>query len=360
MEDSVKRKTDKKIVPKKNYSLGDYRKEKGLDNVLFKEQKYIPLSSAYQYATGTKGIPLGKITLLLGHTDSSKTTAMIETAINAQKMGVLPVFIITEMKWSWEHAKQMGFQYTEIADSDGVVNGFDGFFLYNDRSNLKSIEDVAMFINKTLDDQEKGLLPYDLCFLWDSIGSIPCAMSIEKQKNNNEWNAGATSVQFGGGVNQRITTSSKADSKYTNTLVCVNKVWVLKPDVPMGQPKIQPKNGMTMWFDAALVIQFGNVKNSGGNKIKATKNGREISFGTRVNISVVKNHINGIDTKSKIIVTPHGYILDTKEALEDYKKNNLEYFSQILGESVTEGSFDISVDEDEDSTIDLTSLNADD
>jgi hypothetical protein len=360
MEDSVRRKADKTIVPKKDYSLADYRKEKKLDNVLFKEQQYIPLSGPYQYSTGTKGIPTGKIVLLLGHTDSSKTTAMIETAVNAQKMNILPVFIITEMKWSWDHAKQMGFEYTEIKDADGKITGYDGFFLYIDRSSLKTIEDVAMFINKTIDDQEKGLLPYDLCFMWDSIGSIPCAMSVEKQKNNNEWNAGAMSVQFGGGVNQRISTSSKADSKFTNTLVCVNKVWVLKPDNPMAQPKIQPKGGMTMWFDAALVIQFGNEKNSGGQKVKAIKNGREISFGRRVNISVVKNHINGIDTKAKIIVTPHGYILDTKEGLEDYKKNNLEYFSQILGEAVTEGSFEVSIDEEEDTSFDLSSLNADD
>jgi len=39
-------------------------------------------------------------------------------AINAQKMGILPVFIITEMKWSWEHAKQMGFQVEDVIDEE--------------------------------------------------------------------------------------------------------------------------------------------------------------------------------------------------------------------------------------------------
>ena len=34
-------------------------------------------------------------------------------------------------------------------------------------------------------------------FLWDSIGSVPCEMSIKSNKNNNEWNAGAMSTQFG-------------------------------------------------------------------------------------------------------------------------------------------------------------------
>jgi hypothetical protein len=39
---------------------------------------------------------------------------MLEAAVAAQKMGVLPVFIITEMKWSWEHAQQMGFEIEPI------------------------------------------------------------------------------------------------------------------------------------------------------------------------------------------------------------------------------------------------------
>ena len=47
-----------------------------------------------------------------------------------------------------------------------------------------TIEDVAAFILDLLDEQKKGNLPYDLLFLWDSIGSIPCELSIRSNKNN--------------------------------------------------------------------------------------------------------------------------------------------------------------------------------
>ena len=40
--------------------------------------------------------------------------------------------------------------------------------------------------NKELNEQKKGNLPMDICFLWDSIGSVPCQMSVEKAKNNND------------------------------------------------------------------------------------------------------------------------------------------------------------------------------
>ena len=85
-------------------------------NVKFKDQKWIPLSPAFQDVTSLPGIPMGHIVLLRGHSDTGKTTAMIEAAVSAQKIGILPVFIITEMKWNWEHARQMGLQVNEIVD----------------------------------------------------------------------------------------------------------------------------------------------------------------------------------------------------------------------------------------------------
>ncbi len=73
------------------------------------------------------GIPQGHIVLLRGHSDTGKTTAMIEGAVAAQKRGILPVFIITEMKWSWEHAKMMGLEINEVVDEEtGEVVDYNG------------------------------------------------------------------------------------------------------------------------------------------------------------------------------------------------------------------------------------------
>ena len=85
---------------KSNFNLDKFKEKKLLNsNVKFKEQKWVPLSSAFQEVTSVPGIPTGYIVLLRGHSDTGKTTAMIEAAVSAQKMGILPVFIITEMKW---------------------------------------------------------------------------------------------------------------------------------------------------------------------------------------------------------------------------------------------------------------------
>jgi hypothetical protein len=317
---------------KSNFNLNNFKDKKGLkSNVKFKEQKWLPLSSAFQEITSVPGIPLGHIVLLRGHSDTGKTTALIEAAVSAQKAKVLPVFIITEMKWNWEHAMQMGFEVDEIKDENGEVEDYEGFFLYADRETLHTIEDVAHFILDLLDEQKKGNLPYDLLFLWDSIGSVPCEMSVKSNKNNNEWNAGSMSTQFGNSVNQMITLSRKESSSYTNTLVCVNKVWTAKAETPMSKPKLMNKGGFAMWFDATFVVTFGNISNAGTSKIKAIKDGKQVEFAKRTNLQIDKNHINGVTTRGRIIMTPHGFILDTDKSLKDYKANHTEEWSRILG-----------------------------
>lgn len=316
-----------------NFNLKNFKNKKGLiSNAKFKEQQWIPLSKAFQEVTSVPGIPLGHIILLRGHSDTGKTTALLEAAVSAQKKGILPVFIITEMKWSWEHAIQMGLEVTHIADPDtGEVVDYEGNFIYIDRESISTIEDVAEFILDLLDEQKKGNLPYDLLFLWDSIGSVPCELSVRSNKNNNEWNAGAMSTQFGNNVNQRIVLSRKESYPHTNTLVAINKVWTLKPEVPMGQPKLMNKGGYAMWFDSTFVITFGNVMSAGTSKIKAIKDGKQVEFAKRTNIQIDKNHINGITTRGKIVMTPHGFIEDSDKALKTYKDEHTETWKNILG-----------------------------
>ena len=347
---SLSEAVDKEL--KSSFNLNSFKNKKGLaSNVKFKAQDWIPLSPAFQEVTSVPGIPLGHIVLLRGHSDTGKTTALLEAAVAAQKRGILPVFIITEMKWSWEHAKMMGFEVNEIFDEEtGELIDYEGQFLYVDRETINTIEDVAAFILDLMDEQKKGNLPYDLLFLWDSIGSIPCEMSVKSNKNNNEWNAGAMSTQFGNNVNQRITLSRKESSKYTNTLVCVNKVWAAKPVVPMGQPKMMNKGGFAMWFDSTFVVTFGNISDSGTSKLKAIKDGKQVEFAKRTNLQIDKNHINGIQSRGRIIMTPHGFIQDNDKDLKLYKESHTKEWQEILGGK------DFNIIEEESSNINAESF----
>jgi hypothetical protein len=253
------------------------------------------------------------------------------------------------MKWSWPHAQMMGLEVQEVVDEEtGEITDYKGFFLYADRGTLNTIEDVAVYILDLIDEQKKGNLPYDLCFFWDSVGSVPCDLSVRSNKNNNEWNAGAMSTQFGNNVNQKIMLSRKEASKYTNTLVAINKVWTAKPEHPMGQPRLENKGGKTMWYDSTVIITFGNITNSGTSKIKAVNKGKEFEFAKRTKVQIEKNHIDGIQSRGAIIMTSHGFIADDKKAIDTYKDTHKNSWASTLGS--TDFTVMVEADVEEDTT----------
>jgi len=194
-----------------------------------------------------------------------------------------------------------------------------------------------------LDAQEKGELDYSLCIMWDSVGSVPCKMTYEG-KGGKQHNASVLADKIGMGINQRISGSRKADSKYENTLIIVNQPWVELPDNPFGQPKIKAKGGEAIWLNSSLVFLYGNQKGAGTTKITATKDKRTVKFASRTKVSVMKNHINGLGFEDgKIIVTPHGFLpgkdaTEEKKSIEDYKKDYAEYWKNIIG---VDGEFDL-------------------
>jgi hypothetical protein len=312
-------------LKKKEFSL-DAIKDKYSTKTKYKDESFYNCGEAFMEACGLPGPVLGGINMFLGHSNTSKTTAMILAAVDAQKKGHLPVFIITEKKWSWEHAIELGLQAEK-----NEFGEYDGMFIFNDSFDV--IEQATDFINQILDAQEKGEIPYNILFLWDSIGSIPCQMTFDG-KGGGMHNAKVLADKIGMGIHSRISKSKKEDYPYYNTLVVLNQPWVLLPDNPFGQPEIQAKGGTAVWLASSLVFLFGNQKKAGISHIDATKNGRKVSFAIRTKVSILKNHVNGLGYKDgKIIAVPHGYIADTKDALEKYKKEYSDYWTTKLGDS---------------------------
>jgi hypothetical protein len=316
---------------KGGFDLEKFKKSKYLDqSSKFKKQRWIPFSPAMREALSIPGVPMGHVFVSRGGSDTGKTTLLIETAVEAQKMGILPVFIITEMKWDFSHAQKMGFECEAVPDENGEVVDYKGFFIYVDRGSLNTIEDVSAFIADILSEQKDGKLPYDLLFLWDSIGSIPCEMSVKQGNNNPMWNAGAMATQFGNFINQQFPLSRKENYPYTNTLFVINKTGVQPALTPMSQPRMTNKGGNTMYWDATIVATFGNVTNSGTSKISVQHKGRKVEFAKRTKIAIDKIHADyGIATTSTVLVTPHGFIPDTPEAIKEYKKQYAhEWFNE--------------------------------
>ncbi len=330
----------KKAIEKKEFSLSSFKAQVGIGEPKEKELEWLILSKAFQEATGLPGIPKSRTTLSRGFSNTGKSTVLFEAAVACQNQGVLPIIIDTENNISRKHLEMMGFDW-------------NGDFIYMDSTALHekyakpqglkdvSIENIADFIHEMLDAQENGQLQTDICFLWDSIGSVDCAKVIKAaekdSEGNNMWNAGALEKSFKGILNNRIPATRLEGSEYSATLVAVQKIWIDN----MAAGVVKHKGGEAFYYGSRLIIHLGGIQSHSTKAIVATKDKRDVSFGIQTKIKVVKNQVNGISLDGSIISTPHGFISTSTESVNDYKKQHLQYFRDELG---MEGDFEVKVE----------------
>lgn len=330
----------RKPTPKKEFSLSDFKKQIGGEDVPNKPFEWIRCSSAIQKAIGLPGAAKGYVNLCRGFTNTGKSTFLCESIVSAQKSGILPIIIDTENNLGRKRLEKMGFDWEHdfyiSIDNEYLLKNF-GKKQNKDR-NEASIEDMGKCIHYFLDLQEAGQLPYELLFAIDSVGTLDCIKSIDAAvkdtNNNNMWNAGAWASAFKSITNYRIPNSRKVDKQYTNTFVAVQKVWY--DSQVGGQGTLRHSGGEALFSACRLLIHFGGTKSHGTQKVLATSKGRELTFGIKVTTAVAKNHLDDLMggiafNDADIISTPHGFIGAEKEDIDNYKKEHIQYFRDILG-----------------------------
>lgn len=306
-EELKKEKSSGKKITKKFPKLSDYKAKYG-NTANFKKQEWIDMSPAFKEVTCLPGIPVGHIIMNYGKSDTGKSTMAIEAAANAQKQGILPVFIITENKFSFERAEKMGID-------------FDEAIVYND---VPTIEDGCEYINQILKDQESGDLPVDVFIVWDSVGGTP---------SRREKKAAEAGDDKGGGmmvtakvlrekitrfIAPKINGTRREEYPYNATLFVVNQAYTAPPAMPTAPPSLVPYGGDAVYYSATLVFRQGGVMGR-SSKATATKGGIKVGFALKTALVVDKNHITNVTPSGKILCTDHGFLLDDKAAIDEYK-----------------------------------------
>ena len=332
--------------------------------------EFITLPEAFVNATKLPGIPKGELSIVYGWSNTGKSTLINCIIASCQASGILPVIFDTESHFDFKYAIDCGMQATpihkdvEVEDVDeetGEVIGthtedkiidYEGEFMYfdgeilcqlygkNDYSNGKEakkqrkvpvLEDIAFAINKILDLQDEGKIQQDICFLWDSIGSVMSYKSYISNVGNNMFDAGAMQSAFNMITNNRIPLSKKVSSPYTNTMFCVNKIWLDSMSAPMAAPSVELKGGKSMYFAAhGLIIQLGGVVEASIKHLTATSKGRNYNWGTLTKIKVVKNQLStpyNLTYEGTMVCVHNGLISEDQE--DAYKKT---YVPKIMAE----------------------------
>jgi hypothetical protein len=129
-------------------------------------------------------------------------------------------------------------------------------------------------------------------------------------------------------LNNTIPSSRKENREHTNSIIAVQKIWIDN----MGAGVVKHKGGEAFFFGARLIFHFGGIAAHGTSIVKATSKKRSVAYGVDTKVSIAKNHIDGplggISLEGKIMSMPQGFIFE--EDLDDYKKDNILYFRNIL------------------------------
>ena len=335
------------------------------------------MPEAFTEATKLPGIPLGVTTIIHGHSNTGKSLLKNCLIASAQRKGALPVIIETENNFSFQFAIDCGMKATPVYDDVEVehidvetgevtytterqIIDYTGDFLYYDseilaakygdydhsqgkkvskRRKLPVIEDVAMCINELLDAQEEGIIQQPLLFIWDSVGSIPSYASLMSNKSNSMWDAKAMQEAFNILLNNRIPSSKKVSSPYTNTFVAVNKIWLDSMSAPMAAPSVALKGGSALLYASRLTILLGGSIKAATQRLTATSKGEKYTYGLKTKIKIVKNQLDspyGLTYEGTFCCVPDGMVSESK--LDGYKKENIsKIMSQLTKQLADKG-----------------------
>lgn len=349
-----------------------------------KPLEFIQMPKAFENALKLPGFPMGYMSIITGWSNTGKSTlknCLIASCINN---GIIPVIYETENNFDFSYAISCGMKcepiYGEVEvekvdeetgeifiETETRIVDYSGDFIYfdstllaeqygnNDYSTGKQvktkrkvavIEDIAYSINEILDMQDEGKIQQPLCFIWDSVGSVPSYKSYTSKTGNNMFDANSLSVAFNTILNNRIPGSRRVSNPYTNTFVCVNKIWNDSMNAVGGAASIELKGGKSFYYSARIIVHMGGVAKAATKKLSATAKGQTYNYGIISKIRVTKNQLPSpfnLTYEGELACVHNG--LCCVEDLDNYKKTYSKDLISLLEKASNGNVSDIKNEE---------------
>jgi RecA/RadA recombinase len=299
----------------KKFDLEAYKKTVVAAPVEKKAEKYVVLDECLQSVIGIPGIPLGHITQIYGKSDTGKTSLLFHAAAQAQKQGVLPVFIMTEGKVDWTRAEKMGVDVSQC-----IIN-----------EECQNLEEVFAAIDRVVSDVGMGELPMDTLILWDSIGSLPSKDEVIVNKDGTT-DRKPSMMKAAKVIREHMRVLSKKINNTRNVsfpkavgLMALNQAYTKPPEGAYGHSSLVPYGGDAVWYAASAVWQMKKVK-----RLSATKNGLSFDFALISRISVQKNHITDLMMEGDFVITPDAFIPNEKKSIDKYRETHRDQWGEAM------------------------------
>lgn len=338
-----------------------------------KPMEWIIMPEPFQRAVKLPGFPEGYVSTVCGHSNTGKSTLVNHAIVAAQRQGLIPVIYDTENNFDFKYAMDMGMDATPVYGevdvetidpetgeitivSENRIVEYDGpFFYFNNailidrygdidyqtgkRGGKKRtsavIEDMVYSINEFLEYQANGDIDQGFLFIWDSVGSIGGLKSYNSKVGNNMFDAGTISAAFQEIMESKIPSSRKISSKYTNTMILINKVWLDGASSPVGPPSLEMKGGKSITYRSRLIILLGGQLKASIKRLSAVSKGLTYNYGIQTKIKVIKNQLPSpfnVTYEGEFICTDVGIIGTDKEEQDEYRKTHVGDILKKLNE----------------------------
>jgi recombination protein RecA len=290
----------------KQFDLKKFKANMTVAEIPYKKDSYINFNPALQAVTGLPGLAQGHVTQIYGPSNGGKTSLALHLAAQAQKDGILPIFIITEDKLSLPRAEAMGVNMENAILVEATY-----------------VEDIFKHIGNFMAAQADGSLPMDLLFIVDSIGNTVSESSITVTKEGvSEVGGAMMKVARVLRENMRvyshkINNTRKENSPKFASLIFINHSYQKPPSFPGAPTTDVAYGGDGIYYSSSLVIKVKKSK-----QLKAIKDGMDITFGIVSKIAVEKNHLSGVSNQGDFVIVANDIIPNDPNAIKAYKAAN--------------------------------------
>jgi RecA/RadA recombinase len=264
---------------------------------LLQISNWIPMGPWHTKATGGD-LPCGHFTVLLGLSNSGKTSCMMEAAVNTQRAGGIVYLVDSERKFSFDRFELMGgvtedlivISATSLEDAWNAITGL--------------LRTVLVFREEKDPENKVPIL-----VLWDSIAAAISSKLMEQEAEKD-------SIAVEAKRNNSELRKVKILLEKTNVAMIsvAHHYWTIP--VKYGEiSKLVIKGGNEIEWLATNILLFEK-----GAKITREVKGEKQRIGTSARVEAYKSHAASFTTKTEIHVVDRG-ILSTDEELKAYRES---------------------------------------
>lgn len=266
------------------------------------------------------GIPVGKLTEIVGEEASGKSLLCMHLAAEVQKKGGLVIYIDTENALMPEFATAIGVDLTKLVYAQP-----------------ETVEDVGVFIEKTIVLARQKAPTKLVLIIWDSVAGTPTKMELEGEFDLNM----NQSLQKSKVLYQMMRKITQSIGKQQVAVVVTNQLKT-KIGVMYGDP-MTTSGGKAIPYHASVRIRV--------NRAGTEKDGDAAITGVNTNAKVIKNRLGPPLRKCSFFISfDHGIeneeswfnYLHEKGAIE--KKDGWCYLNDIPSGKIEEKGVDAGKD----------------